>query len=221
MIKFINKSIEQLTLGERLRQARRGLNLELSQVGQAINVKKEFLEMIEQGDYSRLPSLVYVENYLKVYAAYLGLDWRRLEPIYIKETSFLPKPAGKPAIGHLHQPALYLPKFIYLAIIIIGLTLIFTYLGWQVNNLLKPPTLNIISPVNNLTVNERTIEVSGSTLAGVRVTVNGQEIAVNQQGQFKEVISLQPGFNNLKISAQAKHSREQVIYRQILVEIQP
>lgn len=57
-----------------LKQARVGKKISLEQVARATHIKIHFLEAIESGDYERLPSKAQGRGFVRIYAAYLGLN---------------------------------------------------------------------------------------------------------------------------------------------------
>jgi cytoskeletal protein RodZ len=65
------------TIGQQLRQAREQRNLTLEQAAQATHIRVHYLEALERGDLSRLPSKAQGRGFLRVYAGYLGLNPER------------------------------------------------------------------------------------------------------------------------------------------------
>ena len=62
------------TIGQQLRQARQERNLTLEQAAQATHIRLHYLEALERGDFSRLPSKAQGRGFLRAYAGYLGLN---------------------------------------------------------------------------------------------------------------------------------------------------
>lgn len=61
----------------------------------------------------------------------------------------------------------------------------------------QPPELNISSPTENQQISSTSVEVSGITSAGVRLTVSSRLIIVTPEGKFSTPFSLVPGENTL------------------------
>src|SRR5262245_24956063 len=61
-------------LGTELREARQGRDLTLQQAEQQTRIRAKFLEALEQGNYSALPTAVQARGFLRNYARFLGLD---------------------------------------------------------------------------------------------------------------------------------------------------
>jgi transcriptional regulator with XRE-family HTH domain len=67
-------SSEAEALGNELREARQGRDLTLEQAEKQTRIRARFLEALEQGNYSILPSAVQARGFLRNYARFLNLD---------------------------------------------------------------------------------------------------------------------------------------------------
>ena len=63
-----------LSLGARLRSARKARAISLEQVGQLLHLEQSMLRAIEEDRYEALGAPVFVRGYLKAYAGLLGLS---------------------------------------------------------------------------------------------------------------------------------------------------
>ena len=68
----------------------------------------------------------------------------------------------------------------------------------------QQPKLEISSPTDNQQVGGASVEVSGLTTAGVRLTVSGRLIIVNSEGKFSTQFNLASGDNALVFIATDK-----------------
>jgi transcriptional regulator with XRE-family HTH domain len=82
---------ENLTLGQRLKQAREAKQLDLAEAAGQIKIKKTFLEYLEQDEFKKLPNPVTAKGFAKVYAAFLGLP---VEKIAAEFNALFPGEAG-------------------------------------------------------------------------------------------------------------------------------
>ena len=80
-----------------------------------------------------------------------------------------------------------------------------SYLGSGIYNIIKPPTLTIFEPQNNITTELRTINISGQTDPEIELSINNELILADNSGAFKKSINLSPGLNILKVKATKKH----------------
>ncbi len=65
---------EQQSLGTKLRDKRREMNLSLKEAENATSIRMNYLKAIEEGDIANLISSVYAQGFARQYATYLGLD---------------------------------------------------------------------------------------------------------------------------------------------------
>lgn len=102
-------------------------------------------------------------------------------------------------------------------VVILCIVGIFAYVGFHIYGLIAPPRLDIFSPEQGLTTLINNIEVRGKTAPGAVVEINGSSIAPPQSGEFRHLLVLDPGINNITISARKRYSRTAVIERQVLI----
>lgn len=219
MHKFSVTQIKNKTVGEILSETRREQNLTLEEVADITRLRLNHLVALEAGDYENLPGGVYSEKILDTYANFLNLDLTGLKDIFEKESlagkkikkgAFLQKISSKNFI--------VTPRLIEISIAAIFVLALLTYLGFEINNIFSPPDLFLLGPENNLTTEDPTITVSGYTEKEVNVKINDQTIQTDSSGNFNEIISLKTGLNIIKVSASKKRSRENIIYRQVILK---
>jgi cytoskeletal protein RodZ len=212
---FKIKKIKKTILGDILKRAREEKKITLDQVEKATLIKKKYLEALENGNKEKLPDNIYVKNFLKAYADFLNLETEPLIKIYEEEFENWQKEQNltkKTFSNFLIVPQVI--KILVIATVIISLLL---YLGLEIKKNFSPPFLYINSPTDNLETSETVIEVEGQTEKEVKVTINDQEIPCDENGYFKETVNLNEGLNIIKISAKKKYSRENIIYRKLMV----
>ncbi len=61
-------------VGKKLRQAREANNLSLEQAAQATHIRQHYLQAMEVGNFSVLPSSVQIKGFLRSYAGFLNMD---------------------------------------------------------------------------------------------------------------------------------------------------
>ena len=109
------------------------------------------------------------------------------------------------------------PKILKNIIIAFVVFLCFFYLSGESKNISKPPALNICAPANNLITSEQSIEIIGETEHGSQIFINNKLIIADDKGKFSENINLQTGINIIKIGVKKKYTKENIIYRKVLV----
>ncbi|MDP2683819.1 MAG: helix-turn-helix domain-containing protein [bacterium] len=222
MIKFQQKKLLRTkTLGERLRKIREESELSIEEVAQQTQIQKKYLEALERGSYASLPGPVYVESFLKKYSAYLGVSTEFVLSLYHQQekktlkkeytSKFTPTPKEI-------DKALITPVLIRRILIGIVVVALMTYVGFEVSKIFSPPELIISNPQDYITVNDNYIEITGSTEQSATLSINGQEIFINDDGSFSKTITLKEGINNISISATKEKSKDTIIVRRVLYE---
>ena len=79
--------LDSETVAEQLRSARQTKNLKLKQAAKKLNINEKYLASLEKGEYDKLPRGVYGKNFLREYALFLGLDYKKLAENYETETN--------------------------------------------------------------------------------------------------------------------------------------
>ncbi|WP_159721507.1 helix-turn-helix domain-containing protein [Enterococcus sp. CSURQ0835] len=71
-----------INIGETLREARKKKNISLDELQQKTKIQKRYLAAIEENDFSELPSKFYARNFIRQYAAAVGVDGQPLVDVY-------------------------------------------------------------------------------------------------------------------------------------------
>ena len=206
------------TVGERLRQARRGRQLDIEPIAKKLKIRAEYLMAMENEHFDKLPAGLYGKNFLKKYALFLGLRPKDLLPLLDKD--LLEEDNINPFSQKVlnSQKLLIWPKIIKNILISSAVLICFLYLIFYFKNIATAPNLIITQPDKNILTPDSSIVISGRTEAEAEVRINGAVVLNNNQGNFSQTVNLKKGLNSIVISAQKKYSREQSITRQILVE---
>ena len=217
-MKFRRKKIVRIQpLRERLKRARRRKRLSLEEVENLTKIRVRYIESLEKGLYSNLPSDVYVRGFLHTLSSLYKIDARNIIQQYQKEKEVIGIPKPKkltPALREIKNPFLITPKLLLLILGIIIVLGIGGYLSWQVSGFAAAPKLEIIQPPEeNLTLESDTLTIEGRADPGAEVKINDQLIALDLDGNFKKQIKLKEGLNSIKIVAKnriGKQSQKQI-----------
>ncbi|MGM0445724.1 MAG: helix-turn-helix domain-containing protein, partial [Bacillota bacterium] len=74
-----------MSVGSRLKKARKSLNLSIEDIRDKSKIKKNYLQAIENDDFDRLPGEVYTKVYIRGYAKIVGLDPQEILAEYVNE----------------------------------------------------------------------------------------------------------------------------------------
>ncbi len=213
--------LESQTVAEQLRRARQEKKLKLNYVAKKLNINYKYLKALEKAEYDKLPAGVYGKNFLREYAVFLGLDYNQLAKTYEQEKNIFAPSQTKDffskqvAKGYLFWKV---PKTIRIVIIAAVVLIFFIYLAVRLNLIISAPALFIYNPPDNLITKKQSLEINGITEPEANITINGQAILSDAQGNFSKVVNLKSGLNQINITALKKYGRKNIIIKQVLLE---
>lgn len=205
-------------VGDIFRLERESLGLTIRDVARKCGFHEKYIRYLENGFYQRLPGGVYTENFIKKYSRILGFDVALMLSNYREEVKFFKRNDVLPQakfrdIRFVITPPL-IRKIVLFFLSIVGLA----YLGFQIYKIFLPPELIVDYPPNQLVLMTNEVEIRGKTELETKVMINYQEIFIDPQGKFYEVVPLEQGVNIIEIRATRKHSRPNIVQREILVK---
>ena len=207
--------------GERLREERLRKNLKLQDVEKATRIKASFLAAIERGDYKKLPSSAYAQGFVRNYAEFLGLPVRQILAVFRrefderKEYRVLPDSiSGREEMAgrHFRIKRRFLVIFA-LVVFVIGFML------YQFRFAVLNPPLQVDSPAEQ-SVTGQEITVTGSTNQNATVTVNGQPVTVDQNGEFMKKFAAFDGPLTIVVTATSRFGKVATVERHVEVKSQ-
>lgn len=207
------------TLGSIFSRYRTDAGIGIARVERDLKISGRNILALESGDYAKLPEDLYTRNFVRSYARYLGLDVQRLLGVYDSERANFCQihTAQRPKLVDTADRFIVTPRLIKTVLAVcVGITVLI-YLGIQVSYIFRPPELIVTEPLQDLKTTDRTITLAGKTGRETRVFINQKEIYTEPDGAFRATIDLQTGLNVITVSAKKKHSKEAVLYREILV----
>lgn len=206
------------TVGEVLREAREKKLLSLEEIEAATKIRKELLEALEKGQYSKLPPPTFVQGFIKNYGRFLGLNTEKLLAVFRREFSEGKHP---PRILETFSNPVDNRRFKFtpakaLGTLILALVgIFFVYLWFEYRFLVGAPFLEVSKPSDQLTTNMQTVEVAGRTDPEAKVSINNQDIRVDPAGRFMQDIELSENMNNIVITATSKSGKVNKISRTV------
>lgn len=212
-----------------LRDARLAARVSLEKISRVSLVPQKYLAALEDGHYWELPSQVFATQFFKAFCKCLNLNsdilMEKFENEYRTNQNWQERSEKVKAKAPSREPSLWIKRLAvifnpfalkrgFLAILLLGF---FSYIGFQVNRIIQPPSLSIDSPGDNLVTSRQVIDLKGRVEQESRLTINGQEVYPDKDGNFAEVIGLQPGINFINFAAKKKYSRELQLVRKVMV----
>ncbi len=197
-----------LSVGEMLKSERERRGLTLQQAEKEIRIRQKFLAQIEQNDWSGFASKIYISGIIRNYSQFLGLDpekmlaffrrdYERIEELSFKKkmsTSYLTPQTKKFAVGG-----------------IVSLCLLFVlYFGYQLNLYLSPPTIIIEHTKTSFRSVDR-VRVTGHTDRDAIITIFGERVYQDRNGEFSYDFPLKKGKNTLTIDVTGANGRKTTV----------
>jgi len=215
----VKKITPPVRLGHELKEARLKIGLTLFSLEQKTRIAEKYLIAIEENNFEILPpARAYRLAYIREFATAVSLNPEKAVRQFLKENGLGDIKTIHPQSG-IKRVQLYLTSWLVRSVAIIGIIFIFIgYLAWQVTGILTPPTLNIYSPIEGSIINQNEVTVEGATEKETHLTINGQDIQVNEQGRFTATLDLLNGVNVITISATKKHGKNTTLTRHVVVK---
>ena len=190
----------------------------MKEVSRATRIQVKYLESLEGGFYNALPAEVYVKGFLRSYADFLGVNENIFIKLYSKEVEIQKnleqsknhdsnwKKEKKEVINI--SSFVFTPKVLligFASIIVLG---ILGYLYKEIGAFSSEARLVVLSPANNLSTEDSSVTVEGVTDRDAMIYINGKSVIVDDNGKFKEDLTIQSGPNTINVKAINKFNKE-------------
>lgn len=209
-------------VGDILKKRRIEKNLTLEDVEKRTKIRKKFLQAIEDGDYALFSSSTYLRGFIKNYSDFLNLPTPEILAIFRREfdeneqIGIIPRGLSEP----LHVPLTRLTptKISFIAAVTL-LILFFAYLIRGYISVTGVPELIVEKPKAGEKIVSEKLIVAGKTDPNARLTINNQEVLVDQDGVFSKEVTVSKNTTSLTIVAENKEGKKAVVERVIEVEL--
>lgn len=205
------------SLGRALRVARKARRLRLEDVASDVAIPLRHLQALEAGDFSVFAADVYARGAYVRYATHLGLNtttslpslWQALSEAHVSVPLRLLTPRSW--ISRVMTPRWLFAIGGSITVVMVG-----SYIAWQVQSFLRLPHLTVTEPVAAV-VQDESVMVRGQAETTATVTVNGEPLLLEADGQFAALVRLHPGINHIQVEARSASRRSRVIEKDLLV----
>ncbi|PKN02486.1 hypothetical protein CVU76_00385 [Candidatus Dojkabacteria bacterium HGW-Dojkabacteria-1] len=201
-----------ITAGEVLKNKRESLGKDLNTVSVDTKIQKRFLEYIENNQYEKFDSEVFVSGFIKIYSKYLGLDVEKLLAIYRRSNLKNGKreEEKKNVIQRKNSFKIGItPQIFAIVLLVVFFLSVVGYIGYQIFKFQTPPQLTIVEPLDEHRTEENFVIVKGNTESTSSVTINGEPVETDSLGYFEKEIELKEGVNTISITSK-KNSNNQL-----------
>lgn len=216
--KTITKMIDdKKTLSEFLKEKRQDKNFSLEKLSDITKIQIFNLEALENGQFEKLPPLVYREGIFKRLAKFLDIDEKEIIEMYNNETQVVETLAEHNNIVESKKENfkfVLTPQKLIITFSAVLLTSLFAYLWYQFDFLVGPPNL-AINLKEDLITTEESFALNGKTDNRVDLTVNGENIYVSPDGNFSKNVLLASGINVIEVKVVNGFGKTSQIIKQI------
>ena len=207
-----------ITVGEILQRAREKKKLTVEQVEKATRIRAKFIVALEENKFEKLPGPIFERGFVKNYAVFLGLPSEEVLAFYRRQANHKNPPDVVKEDKRIVGKTLITPqRFTFFSIGIL-LLIFFGYLIFSYLQFAGSPILVVDSPINNTVFYESVAEVTGKTDQNAKLTINNEQININESGSFIVKVPLQPGLNKITIVATNKFGEKTTVERNIRLE---
>lgn len=212
---FTRKKVESLTLGEKLRKLRTDFRMSLQDVSKSTRIQVKYLESLENGAYEQLPADVYVRGFLRSYARYLNVDEQALIKLYERERNIkenLGQDQKSPNVNSFSPLSFVITsRSLVIGLIFLMVFGAFFYLYREFKSFAAEPQLTVFAPENSTAIDGQEVTVRGKTDKGAQVSLNGQNVFVDNDGQFSDMLIVRPGVNTIVVRSVNRFDREKSV----------
>lgn len=212
------------SVGAILRYERERRRYTLDKIAEELQIKKEYLERIEEDAIGELPADIYTRNYIKRFAEFVKVNPSEVLKLYDKQRHVYD-------VTHREARAVFSKKKKRLFSFIVTpkivrrffISLIFFafafYVWFQISDLSSAPEVIILEPSSaEITTVDDSLQVVGSVSSDAVLTINGKQIKLTSEGAFQENIELQQGSNALLFKAENKFGKKTEVSKKVFVE---
>ena len=212
------------TVGQVLMRVREDRRLSLSSVAIKTKIPLWFISALEEGDHERIAEDVYSRIWFKAYCTYLGIDAGRAYAAHQNERRRFSAHFEKKSIERHPKKAVStshtmdMPRIIRNVLLASVVLAVAVYFVGSVKRIVSPPAITLVTPTDGFITTQRTLAIEGKTEQEVGLSINGKQIAVDNNGNFKDSIDLQEGVNTITVVGSKKHSKEMIVSRRVIVQ---
>jgi len=209
------------TIGQLLKETRETKLYTLDEVEKHTKIRKELLRALEDDNYAKLPPLTFIQGFVKNYGKFLGLESDKLMAVLRRdfEASKHPPVVMESFSKPLTKKRVFItPSRLIGAVIAVIVISFFGYLWFEYRSFVGAPDLQVNSPTQGQTVEVTSISVEGKTDPESKLTINDQETALDNQGNFKEEVKLSSSVNNISVVATSKFGQSTKVERTVYIK---
>lgn len=210
----IRKVKSENSIGDKLKRVRVRKKISVAEVEEATKIRAKFILALEGDSWDQIPSEVYGRGYLETYLDFLEIAKEPIIAQYERERCLYSKICQSSQVEFAPKYDFKVPKFLFTprTIIVSVITAVVVLFGgvmtYQLKKFTSAPFLELVTPVEassgesaELTVTATQITLAGRTTVGARVLINNTDVAIGDDGGFREMVNVQKGLNSVVVEA--------------------
>ncbi len=214
---FQERGVEVLPLNKLFEKERKAKKMPFKLLSKETGISVRNLQKIEEGKWSDLPARIYIIDFLSRCEKALGLSSGHFVDVYNSEFKYQDDINLK--VKKISKKSFVVtPKIIAKSTFFLFIISILFYFVFQLSYLLGNPKLIVTSPKDDIITSTKDLVISGITQPDNKVYINDNELFVDSNGEFTEIIPLQPGLNTIKVKAKNRLNKEFLIIRRVILE---
>ena len=184
------------TVGEIIHERRQQMGGDIKKIAVSLKIRESYLLALERDEYQAISGgMPIVQGIVRRYAQFLGLDSEGLVAI-LRRDFVIPK-ASEIVSKEAEKQSIFFwtPRYTFLAVVIILVCFLSFFLFKNFFNLISAPQIQISSPRQDGEILGKQVKVKGKVKRADVVVINGQSVAVLENGVFEELFSCDKGEN--------------------------
>ena len=208
---------EQLRkLSSILLDAMQARNLTLEKLATLTNISERFLEPLLTDEIKKLPSSPYLHGYIVKIGSVLGLDGEEIWNAYFSENADIRRSGKFDDLPKNRFKKRHIDRRIVFGGALGIIFLIFVI--WRIQVYFGPPALSLAGFTDNMIVETPEYTLRGNVDVKHQLTLNGEQIYQEPNGDFEKEIALQPGWNALSFKIKKFLGSEYTMEKQIFLK---
>jgi len=219
---MINQNkIKLLTPGGILKKERLQKNIKIEDVVNAIKIRKDYINYLENNEFDKFESSIYVKGFLKLYSKYLNINEEKIIALYRRYMNIPPESQKVNVFPqNVNVPRLLVtPQLVVVTLAVLIVVSIIGYLVFQYYKYQKPPNVIVTDPSSeSISVDQDSYTIVGYTEDGVSIAINNENIPINTDDTFSYEVKLKNGSNLVVISGKYSDNIGKEYKREIYID---
>jgi cytoskeletal protein RodZ len=172
----------------------------VEKLSQATGVPENVIGLLINEKFDKLPAAPYLHGYLLKISGALNLDGEKVWKEYLSTKDEIRKSGAEDI---LPPNRFAIPKVNKKIVgVIIGIVLILMYAAFRLPSIVGTPFISFTDMPNNITVTkDQNFAIQGILKNGDTLSMNGEGLPIDKNGDFQKTVVLNPGFNTFKFEA--------------------